>query len=132
MINRPRSRGILPMRGGALCMLRLMIAIASISAANAHAQLPPGQSVVYKVQGTNERLEMVVSSSRILTMDQKVPHVQEANPDVVELTPLSATQIQLLAKKPGVTQVNLWDEQQKIHTLDVIVYPDSRELAMLL
>ena len=98
----------------------------------AMAQQPAGQAIVYKVQGTNERLEMVVSTSRILSMDQKVPQVSAANPDVVELTPLSATQVQILAKKPGVTQVNLWDEQQKIHTIDVIVYPDARELAMLL
>jgi pilus assembly protein CpaC len=96
------------------------------------AEESAAQAIMYKVHGNNERLEMVVSTSRILTMDQKVPQVLAANPDVVELTPLSATQVQILAKKPGVTQVNLWDEQQKIHTIDVIVYPDARELAMLL
>jgi len=95
-------------------------------------QMPTAAPIVFKVQGTNERLEMVVNSSRILTMDQKVPQVQAANPDLVELTPLSATQVQLLAKKAGVTQVNLWDEQQKVHTIDVVIYPDARELAMLL
>ena len=93
---------------------------------------PAAQAIVYKVQGTNERLEMVINSSRILTMDQKVPQVQASNPDLVELTPLSATQIQLLAKKAGVTQVNLWDEDQKIHTIEVVIYPDARELTMLL
>ncbi|MBI2823558.1 MAG: pilus assembly protein N-terminal domain-containing protein [Planctomycetia bacterium] len=98
----------------------------------ARAQQPSGQPIVHKVQGTNDRLEMVVNTSRILTLDQKVPQVQAANPDVVELTPLSATQVQVLAKKAGVTQVNLWDDKDNIHTIDVIVYGDTRELAMLL
>ena len=74
---------------------------------------PVTQAVVFKGQNTNERLEMVINSSRILTMDQKIPQVQAANSDLVELTPLSATQVQLLAKKAGVTQVNLWDEDRR-------------------
>ncbi|HVU89080.1 MAG TPA: pilus assembly protein N-terminal domain-containing protein [Pirellulales bacterium] len=101
-------------------------------AATAAVEPPQAQAVVFKVQNTNERLEMVVNSSRILTMDQKIPQVQAANQDLVELTPLSATQVQLLAKKAGVTQVNLWDEEKKVHTIDVIIFPDARELAMLL
>ena len=132
MTIRPRHRGCWLRLRSASLVLRLALIAAMISPTCAPAQQPAGQSIVYKVQGTNERLEMVVNSSRILSMDQKVPQVQAANPDVVELTPLSATQVQLLAKKPGVTQVNLWDEQQKIHTVDVIVFPDSRELTMLL
>ena len=75
---------------------------------------------------------MVVNTSRILSLDSKVPRVLAANPDIVQLTPLSATQVQLLAKKAGVTQVNLWDEKEQIHTVDVIVYGDTRELSMLL
>jgi pilus assembly protein CpaC len=98
----------------------------------AKAADPLAQAVVFKVQNTNERLEMVINSSRILTMDQKIPQVQAANTDLVELTPLSATQVQLLAKKAGVTQVNLWDENQKVHVIDVVIFPDARELAMLL
>ena len=112
------------------CIIAAMISPPSPPAAKALE--PLAQAVVFKVQGTNERLEMVVNSSRILTMDQKVPQVQAANPDVVELTPLSATQVQLLAKKAGVTQVNLWDENQKVHVIDVVIFPDARELSMLL
>ena len=113
-------------------LLRTAAVIGLLLPGNMPAQTAGGQPIVYKVQGTNERLEMVINSSRILTMDKKVPQVQAANPDIVELTPLSATQVQLLAKKAGVTQVNLWDDEQKIHTIDVIVFPDARELAMLL
>ncbi len=101
-------------------------------ATTAAGQRLEGQAIVHKVQGSNERLEMVVNTSRILQLDEKVPQVQSANPDVIQLTPLSASKVQLLAKKAGVTQVNLWDEREQIHTIDVIVFADTRELSMLL
>ena len=75
---------------------------------------------------------MTVNSSRILTMDQKIPQVQVNNPDILELTPLSPTQVQVAAKKPGVTQVNLWGENKQICTVDVTVVGDARELSMIL
>ena len=55
-----------------------------------------------------------------------------ANQDLLDLTPVSAKQVQVYAKKPGVTQVNLWDEQDEIHSIDVIIYGDVRQLAMQL
>jgi len=95
-------------------------------------------SLVRQIQAANERQEMTVHSSRILTLSPKltsanrIPRAQVNNPDVLDVTPLSATQIQISAKKPGVTQVNLWDENGDIYTVDVIVYGDARELSMIL
>jgi len=40
--------------------------------------------------------------------------------------------VQIFAKKPGVTQINLWNEDQKVHTIDVMVFGDARELDMLI
>ena len=89
-------------------------------------------SVIFKVHGPSERLEMTVHTSRILTMDQKIPQAQVNNPDILELTPLSPNQIQVSAKTAGVTQINLWGEDQKLYTVDVIVYGDAKELEMVL
>ena len=75
---------------------------------------------------------MTVHTSRILTMDQKIPQAQVNNPDILELTPLSPTQVQVSAKTAGVTQINLWGEDQKLYTVDVIVYGDAQELEMVL
>ncbi|MEX0711278.1 MAG: pilus assembly protein N-terminal domain-containing protein [Pirellulales bacterium] len=88
--------------------------------------------LVHRVQGASQRLEMIVNTSRILTLDQKIPRVGVNNKEVLDLTPLSATQVQILAKKAGVTQVNLWDEQENVHVVDVIVFGDAQELSMLL
>lgn len=89
-------------------------------------------SIIHRISSANERQEMVVNTSRILTLDRKIPQAQVNNPEILDLTPLSPTDIQLAAKKTGVTQVNLWDEDNNIYTVDVIVYGDTRELELIL
>jgi pilus assembly protein CpaC len=91
-----------------------------------------GPSINFEVKLPHERMEMTVLTSRILTMEQKIPQAQVNNPDLLDLTPLSPTQIQVSAKKSGVTQINLWDEAKKLYTVDVVIYPDAQELTMLL
>ena len=139
MFTRIRTRRFRP-----LTILMLAAALAAAFAARAAEPPParspapprpeviPSPSILHRVVGTNDHLEMTVNSSRILTMDQKIPQVQVNNPDILELTPLSPTQVQVAAKKPGVTQVNLWGENKQICTVDVTVVGDSRELSMIL
>jgi pilus assembly protein CpaC len=116
--------------------LLMPLAICALWPLLAPAQPPstplPKPSVVFKVQAANERLDMTVRTSRILTMEQKIPQAQVNNPDILELTPLSPTQIQVSAKTAGTTQINLWGEDQKLYTVDVIVFGDARELQMVL
>ena len=98
----------------------------------AQAQVAGPHHVVHKIEGPNNSLELIVNTSTILTIDGKVPRVQVNNPEILDTTPLSPNQVQISAKKPGVTQVNLWDEHEEVHSVDVIVYADGRELAMVL
>ncbi len=91
---------------------------------------PP--SLIYKVTGLQQRLEMTVHASRRLEMEQNIPEAQVNNPDIVDLTPLAPNVVQVSAKNPGVTQINLWGEDKTIYTVDVIVYRDVRELELLL
>ena len=79
-----------------------------------------------------EKLEMIVNTSRIINMDGKITQLQINNPDLLVHTFLSPKQVQISAKKPGVTQVNLWDEKQRIFTVDVVITGDARELTALL
>ena len=89
-------------------------------------------SIVYEVKSTTQRLEMTVNTSRILKLQQKIPQAQVNNPEILELTALSPNEVQLSAKSAGVTQVNLWDENQQLYTIDVVVYADVQALVMLL
>ncbi len=81
---------------------------------------------------SNGRLELTTNTSRILTLDKNIPRVQVNNPDLLAVTPLSANQVQISAKKAGVTQVNLWDDNGQIHTVDILIYGDVRELEVAL
>ncbi len=89
-------------------------------------------SIVYKVRNASERLEMTIDTSRILEMDQKISQAQVNNPKVLDLTVLSPTQIQISASERGVTQLNLWGEDKKIFSIDVLVLGDVRELQLIL
>jgi pilus assembly protein CpaC len=96
------------------------------------------ESPIHEIRAAGERLEMLVNSSRILSLSpeltqaNRVPQVDVGNPDILDATPLSPTQVQIFAKKPGVTAVNLWDEKGGIHAIDVVIFGDARELSLLL
>ena len=94
---------------------------------------PPSRpSVIHKVESVNEKLELTVNTSRRVTLEQKIREVQVNNPDILDITPLSPTVINMAAKSPGVTQVVLRGEDDKVFTLNVVVYGDARELTMIL
>lgn len=92
----------------------------------AKAQQP--NSVVLNLTQSTERLEMTVNTSQILTLSSRIPRIVVNNPELVTATPLSETQVQIAARKPGVTQINLWDEKGQIYTVDLLIFGDVREL----
>ncbi len=98
----------------------------------AFAQDLPRNQVVQKIQAANTQVEMTVNTSRILTMDGTIPKAQVGNPELLDFTVLSKNEVQLHAKKAGITTVNLWDDKSEIHTVDVVITGDIRELDLLL
>lgn len=86
----------------------------------------------YNVKGADDHLKMTVGASRFLTLDKKIPQVQVNNPDVLDLMPMSPNQVQITAKRTGVTQVNLWGEDKRIYTVNVVVMGDAAELTQIL
>ena len=75
---------------------------------------------------------MVANSSLILAMDHNIPRLQVDNPELLTLTPLSANQVQIHAKKTGITNVSLWDEQNHLYSVEVAIRADAKVLAELL
>ena len=110
----------------------LAIALAVSAAAQQPSEAPLSPPIVQRADAANQRLEMTVNTSRLLTLESKIPRAQVNNKDIVDLTPLSPNSIQVFAKKAGVTQINLWDEHDQIHSIDAVVYPDARELSLVL
>lgn len=114
------------------CLLVPTVIHLAVGTAWAQSERSDSSSIIRQIRSTSERLDMTVNTSRILNSDGKIPQFQVNNPDILELTALSPNQIQVFAKNPGVTQINLWDEKNQIYTVDVIVYGDARELTMIL
>jgi len=86
----------------------------------------------HSISQSIERLEMLVKSSRILTLEERIPKFQVHNEDVIGATPVSQNQVQIFAKVPGTTQLNLWDTNNKLYTVDVTVLADAREVEGIL
>lgn len=114
-----------------ICPL-LAFLLVSTTAASLWGQFAVSNPVQFRVEGPSQRLEMVANSSRILTLDQEIPRALVNNTEVVRVIPLSPNQVQVSALQPGVTQVNLWDEAGDVHSVDVVVYGDARQLEMLI
>ena len=107
----------------------LVAGIQPASAQTSPVQLTSTESTVsHNISQSVERLEMLVKSSRILTLEERIPKFQVHNEEVLGATPVSQNQIQIFAKTPGTTQLNLWDTDDKLYTVDVIVLADAREV----
>ncbi|MEM7315802.1 MAG: pilus assembly protein N-terminal domain-containing protein, partial [Planctomycetota bacterium] len=109
------------------------LALTFVSATTAIGQTTdPKGSVDFHVGGPSQRLEMVVNTSRILTLDKEIPRVLVNNQDVLRVVPLAPTKVQVSALQPGVTQVNLWEKDGEVRTVDVVVFADARQLELVL
>ncbi|MCC9599004.1 pilus assembly protein N-terminal domain-containing protein [Stieleria sp. JC731] len=79
-----------------------------------------------------EQMQMLVKSSSILTLEAKIPRFQVHNEEVLGATPISQNQLQIFAKTPGTTAINLWDTADKQYTVNITVIADAREIEGIL
>lgn len=119
----------------------LGLAFAGLHAGDVNAQAPANQStpatpassvVNYNVTQSTETLQMIVRSSRILTLDKPIPRFHVQNEELLSVTPVAANQLQVSAVSPGITQLNMWDVEDNLFTVDVIVSGDAREVEAIL
>jgi len=115
-----------------LIALAAAIGFAVADAPPLRAQQDPPGSVTFKVRGAAERLEMTVNKSRVVEFPFEVPRLMVNNPDLVRVSPISSKSIQISALKSGVTQLNVWDTDGNVTTLDLIILGDVAELDMTL
>lgn len=120
-----------------------MIALVSVACLATHAgaqdvdetQLTSASTagaVNHTITRSVERMQMLVKSSSILTLEAKIPRFQVHNEEVLGATPISQNQLQVFAKTPGTTQINLWDTDDKQYTVDITVIADAREIEGIL
>src|SRR5580704_17882624 len=76
--------------------------VLALAPATLWAQSGNPRSIVHKLEGATERMEMTVKTSRVLTLDRPIPTAQVNDSEVLDLQPLGPDQILIVAKKPGV------------------------------
>src|SRR5688572_33053117 len=103
---------------------------ACVGLSPAMAQEPP--AVKFQVRGPSERLEMTVNTSKVVEFPFDVPRMLVNNPELVRVVPISPRSIQLSALRAGVTQLNVWDADGSVTSLDLVILGDVGELDMTL
>ena len=93
---------------------------------------PAAPNVRFQVRGAAEKLEMSVNASRVVDFPFDVPRMLVNNPDLVRVIPISPRSIQLSALRAGVTQLNVWDTDGNVTTLDVVIIGDVQDLDLTL
>ena len=94
----------------ALFSALILTALPAVPASVAIAQ----PSVIRHITESTERLELMVNSSRILTLEKPIPRMVVNNPEMLSVIALGPNQVQIAAKKTGVTQINFWDEDENV------------------
>ncbi len=88
-----------------------------------------------KLISTDRRqsIQMIVNSSREVTAEKPFKRVRIQNPNMVSAIPLEGgNRLQISAISTGVTQVDLVEADDSIHTVEVMVLGDVRELEAIL
>jgi len=69
---------------------------------------------------------LAVAMNKTLVVNTRAPYkrVSIAAPDIADVNPVGATNLLLTAKKPGVTQMVLWDDGERSQVIDVAVGAD--------
>jgi pilus assembly protein CpaC len=123
---------LIPSHKGLLALAAAIgLLITSVPVARVQGQ-PATPSINFQVRGPAERLEMTVNTSRVLEFQFEVPKMMVNNPDLVRIAPISSRSIQLSAIRAGVTQLNVWDGDNNVTTVDVVIVGDATELDMTL
>ncbi len=80
-----------------------------------------------------QAIQMVVSTSREITASQVFKRVRIQNPNVLTAVPLEGgNRLQISAIATGVTQIDLLGADDSVHTIEVMVLGDVRELEAIL
>lgn len=108
-------------------LYRLAVAISLVFANIGYGEERPTlTSAHYEVRQPVQQLDMIVKTSRVITLEGRIPKFQVHNEELVSATPVSENQIQVFAKIPGSTQLNIWDTNDRQYTIDISVVADAR------
>lgn len=81
----------------------------------------------------HQNVRMVINTSRELSTDKPFQRVRIQNPNILSVIPLEGgNRLQISALQAGVTQLDLLAGDDSVHTIEVMVIGDARELEAIL
>lgn len=96
-------------------------------------QLHSNEIIKLKVAtSSNDQVNLIVGNSQIIELDKKISTAQVTDKNLVDILALSPNRIQLIARKPGLTTLNLWDENKQRQALKISVNVDTKQVEKLL
>ena len=97
------------------------------------AAAPQGKPLVIDglEPGPGSDIKLLVNKSRVVTTSRPYRRISVGQPDIFEANAIGPTKILVTAKKPGSTQLIVWDEQDNSQLIDVLVQSDLRALREL-
>ena len=104
-------------------VIGLVLVVLSVPSLESRAQTDP----VLESEAL-EKLELTVGKSALLRMPEPVKRVSIADLDIADFNLLSAREIYITGKAPGVTNMTLWQGKDIRHVYDLIVTADISRL----
>lgn len=115
-----------------LALILSMLCASVHSSAFAQTSSIPASVVNHHLKRGLDSLQMIVRSTRILTLDRPIVKYHVRDDNVLAATPVSANQVLISANQPGMTQVHLWDGDDQSYALEIIISADAREVEAIL
>ena len=83
-----------------------------------------GAPLMAKGVAADGKVRLMVNKTVVVTTTQPVKQVSVGNPDIAEVNPIGPNSVLITAKKPGTTQLIIWDDDNRSQIADVIVGMD--------
>lgn len=80
----------------------------------------------------SDTLYISKDTSQVLRFDRRIVRTAISNPELCDFTPLSPKEILVYAKKPGLANLIVWDEKDKVATYDLYSVLDTDKLKEVL
>ena len=93
------------------------------------AAMSSGTMLLTKPQ---DKLQMVVNTTKVIECEHDISRASVHNDEILQVRPISRTQMMVNARRTGITQVDLYGMDNEVKTVQVIVLGDSRELQVVL
>lgn len=88
------------------------------------AQPASPKNVSKKTTTSHSKIELAASKSRVQKYSNKVMRISVADPLIADVMLINENEVYLLAKKPGVTNVYVWHDDDRVSVIDLIVGTD--------